>query len=92
VINPQQVLKRAADTPWNVIDEEAVLLNLDSGHYYILNETGCRIWELLDGKKTIADIAAHICQEYEVDENLAAKDTANILEELLKEKLVEIEH
>ncbi len=89
VIEHQQVLKKATDTPWNVIDEEAVVLNLDSGHYYILNETGCRIWELLDGEKTVAKIASHISQEYEVAEEVAAGDTARILGELLGEKLVE---
>ncbi len=89
MIKSQQVLKKAPDTPWNVIDEEAVLLNLDSGHYYILNETGCRIWELLDGKKTVADITAHIYQEYEVDEKIAARDTTRVLAELHTEKLVE---
>jgi hypothetical protein len=89
VINDQQVLKKATDAPWNVIDEEAVLLNLDSGHYYILNETGCRIWELLDGESTVANIAGHIAEEFEVTEEVAVCDTARILEELLNEKLVE---
>ncbi len=89
MIEHQQVMKKATDTPWNVIDEEAVVLNLDSGHYYILNETGCRIWELLDGEKTVANIAGHISLEYEVTEETAAGDIVRILEELLEEKLIE---
>ncbi len=84
-----QIFRKKNDTPWNVIDDEAVVLNLDSGHYYILNETGCRIWELLDGKSSIDDIADKICQEYEVDRNAAQKDTVRIISELEEEKLVE---
>jgi hypothetical protein len=90
VIKPQQILKKTQDTPWNVIDNEVVVLNLDSGHYYILNETGCRIWEMLDGNKTVADIAAGLCQEYDVTEKKAMRDTGKILEDLLAEKLVEL--
>jgi hypothetical protein len=89
LVNSQQIFKKAQDTPWNIIDEEAVLLNLDSGHYYILNETGCRIWEMLDGKNTVADIAANICLEYDAEEETALQDTGRILRELLEEKLVE---
>lgn len=90
MISNKQVLQKAQDTPWNVIDEEAVVLNLDSGHYYILNETGCRVWELLDGKNTITDIATQISQEYDVTKETLTFDIAKILAELLGEKLVEV--
>ncbi len=90
MIGQQQVLRKAQDTPWNVIDEEAVVLNLDSGHYYILNETGCRIWELLDGENTVADIATQISQEYDVTNKTVTSDITKILAELLGEKLVEV--
>jgi len=91
MIQPEQVVKKAKDTPWNIIDEEAVLLNLDTGHYYILNETGCRIWELLDGKKTVAEVVDCICTEYAVSKPRAMQDIIHILHQLYQEKLVEIE-
>ena len=33
---------------------------------YTLNETGARIWELLDGQHTLREIRDTIVQEYEV--------------------------
>ena len=90
MILPEHTVNKAKDTPWNVIDSEAVLLNLDTGHYYILNETGCRIWELLDGQRQVSELANQICQEYEVDETQALKDVTQVLEQLYQEKLVEL--
>jgi len=89
-ISARQIPEKAPDTPWNIIDEEAVLLNLDTGHYYILNETGCRIWEMVDGRKTVEELAAQLCEEYEVELEVALRDTTRILEELLQEKLIRI--
>ncbi len=86
--NNHRVIKRAEDIPWNVVDDEVVLLNLDSGHYYSLNESGRRIWELLDGENTIPDITSVICEEFNVDQEKAVKDINELIDELLNEKLV----
>ncbi|MBI5788382.1 MAG: PqqD family peptide modification chaperone [Candidatus Schekmanbacteria bacterium] len=82
------VFHRTQETPWNTIDNEAVVLNLDNGHYYVLNETGRRVWELLDGERTIGQIAALICEEYEAQEQQAQTDIVKLLEEMLSEGLV----
>jgi predicted RND superfamily exporter protein len=86
--NNYRVIKRGEDIPWNVVDDEVVLLSLDSGHYYSLNESGRRIWELLDGENTIPDIIGVICEEFNVDQEKAVKDINELIDELLNEKLV----
>ena len=83
----QRVFHRTRETPWNTIDEEAVVLNLDNGHYYVLNETGRRIWELLDGRRSLEQIAAQICREYEVGEQQALADVLKLVKELAAEGL-----
>jgi trimethylamine:corrinoid methyltransferase-like protein len=83
----ESIVKRGEDTPWNIVDDEVVLLNLDSGHYYSLNESGRRVWELLDGENTIPDIINTICEEFDVEQQEAAKDINTLIDELLKEKL-----
>lgn len=39
---------------------EAVLLHLDSGAYHELNPIGAVIWDLLDGHRSVAQIADEI--------------------------------
>ncbi len=47
-----------------------MLLHLETGEYYTLNEIGCRIWELVDGERTAADVIEAI--RAEVDDPPAA--------------------
>lgn len=37
--------------------EGGVLLHLESGEYHGINEVGCLIWELLDGERSVDEIA-----------------------------------
>ena len=37
--------------------EGGVLLHLESGEYHGINEVGCLIWELLDGERSVDEVA-----------------------------------
>lgn len=76
------------DTASRVIDGEAIIINLDSGIYYSLNEVGTAIWELADGNRTIREIAKAICDEYAVDHEEAEKDTLEVVNDLVGQGLV----
>ena len=49
---------------------------------YTLNEVGARIWELIDGKRSVADILDLIVGEYDVSEEDAEEDLLVILQQL----------
>jgi hypothetical protein len=68
---------------------ESVLLLLDRGIYYGLNEAGSRIWELLSDHDSLETIAALLAKEYEVPEKRCAKDLLVLAEGLLEEGLLE---
>jgi hypothetical protein len=51
--------------------------DLDS--IYTLNEVGTLIWELIDGKNNISEIAEAVCNNYEVTPEEAIKDTFDFL-------------
>jgi hypothetical protein len=50
-----------------LLDEEAVLVHPGQGKVRVLNPVGARVWELVDGQRTLADIVRVIATEYEVD-------------------------
>ena len=81
---------RSEGTAFRIIDNEAVILNLNSGIYYSLNEVGAKAWELCDGSHSMKDIATVICKEFEVQEKEAEKDILELMSDLLKEGLVDI--
>jgi hypothetical protein len=49
---------------------------------YALNEVGSRVWELLDERRPIDEIAEAICTEYEVTQEQAARDIGELLSSL----------
>lgn len=63
-------------------DEEAVLVLPALGQIKVLNEVGMRVWELLDGNRSAAQVIATIAAEYEVAPARAEADVLVFLAEL----------
>jgi len=70
-----------------IVDGEAVLILPEQGKVKVLNQVGGRIWELVDGTRTVAEIAAIICQEFEVEPVRAQADTLAFAAELLEKSI-----
>lgn len=71
------------------LSDGAVLLNLHTKRYFSLNETGTRVWTLLQRGTTAGPIIATLLEEYEVDELEARRTVLALLDELAAEGLVE---
>lgn len=70
---------------------ELVLLQLDTGFYYGLDEIGARCWALLVTEKlSIADAAVKISSEYEVEPAQAQGDLLALVASLEKSQLVRL--
>lgn len=54
----------------------------DMAAIYVLNETGARIWDLLDGQHSISQIQEILVQEYDVSHEDAGSDIAEMVERL----------
>jgi len=73
-----------------LIADEMILVPIrknvgDLENIYTLNETAARIWELIDGERSMAEIHQQMVDEYEVDPQQAEQDLLEILESLLAE-------
>ena len=78
----------------NVCGENVIIAfgieNLDYSKLINLNESATYLWEALVGKEfTVQDMAALLCQEYEVEEAVALKDAQTLLDEWTKQGLCE---
>ncbi len=70
------------------LDQEAVVVLPDRGEVKVLNEVGAQIWALADGSRTVQEIAAAICQEYDVPPAVAEADTLSFLATLQQKGLI----
>jgi|SRR5256885_12203340 len=66
------------------IDGLQVMVLADSGEVLVLNTTGTRILELLDGKRSVASIASAIEAEFEVTAEEARRDLEEFLSMLIE--------
>ena len=64
------------------VDDEAVLVLPDRGQVKVVNPVGARIWELVDGRRSVAAIAEAICAEYQVERDQAEADVLEFLHAL----------
>jgi len=68
-----------------------VLLDLDGGQYYSLDEVSARVWELCDGEHGVEGIVKAIGAEYDAPAETIYEDVLAFLEEMLDEKLLVVE-
>jgi hypothetical protein len=67
---------------------QTVLLRLDDGSYYALDEVGARVWELCDGRRSLGDVVATLCAEFEAPEQTVRDDVLDFVSQLRGERLL----
>jgi Coenzyme PQQ synthesis protein D (PqqD) len=72
----------------SVGSEEAVMMSVTAGRYYGLNAVASRIWELLETPKTIAELCAQICEEFEVDAQTCEVEALKFVQDLVDNGVV----
>ena len=74
------------------LDGEAVLLDIDAGTYYGLNEVGARIMKLVKEPKSVDYLIDTMLQEYEVEAKQLERDLTAFLQEMADRQLIRIEN
>jgi coenzyme PQQ synthesis protein D (PqqD) len=82
-INPSVIYRELAG--------EVVLLNLQSGVYYGLDEVGSRVWQLLTQSRGVDDVCATLLDEYDVSAEALRADVERLVGELSEKGLVIVE-
>ena len=80
-INGESVVSRE-------LEGEAVILNLESGVYFGLNEVGTRIWALIQQGRSLRNVLEALQQEYEVNPQILENDLLQLVEQLQARGLV----
>ena len=86
IIKPDYVLSQVMDYYFIMgVDKDAYVPN----QILSLNETGAFLWNILKEGAEPDELAAHLVEEYEVDEATARKDVEILLSRLREKGLVE---
>ncbi len=71
-------------------DGEVLMMHIESGNYFGLNEVASFIWNQLDEPRSIAELCAAIQTEFEVDEALCQADAMDFLQGMIDDGLAQV--
>ena len=74
------------------LDGEAVLLNLANGHYYGLDATSFRMYDVLISASSVQAAYQLLLQEYDVEPDRLRQDFEKFVKDLVRNGLVLREH
>ena len=89
-ISIESSLKRDPDQIFSKVDHEVIMLSLNEGKYYALNEVATRIWELIEKPIIVKDLIKKLYTEFDVSSNVCEKDTLELLNDLHEQGLIVI--
>ena len=72
------------------IDDQTVMMDIEQGSYFGLNETGTRIWALLAEPILIGDLCERLAEEFEVPREQCEQQVVGFLGNLLERGLLQV--
>jgi len=85
-LSKASVLSRR-DMVWREIAGETVIVDPDGEVIMGLNGTGGRVWDRLDGERSLGDIAGELAKDHGVDPDQVLGDVLAFAEQLIERNL-----
>jgi hypothetical protein len=85
---PELTIRIPDDVLFQKINEEMVLLDMQSGLYFGLNAVAARAWELLSQGQNMRQVCTGLQQEFDVAEAVLEADLRMWLEQLKERHLI----
>lgn len=89
VLTRETVLCRSARPLAAEVDGEVVLMSVEHGKYYGLDDIGSDIWRRLEQPLRIADLVAALSADYDGEATVIERDVLELFARLLDDGLVE---
>jgi hypothetical protein len=86
--DPDAVPVKTGRIPSQEVDGEIFAITPEDGMLHNFNEVGSFIWNLIDGKRSLADIEGSIIAEYDVESNQLRNDLTTFFKALGEKGLV----
>lgn len=87
-LSEQSVLQRSSDVLTSEVDGQFVMMDVESGKYFSMNEVASDIWKALEKPIKVADIYAALLKTYDVEESQCREKVDEFLAHLSKQNLL----
>jgi hypothetical protein len=85
-IRNQEVVSRQIDGELIIVPVRRGVGDLNS--LYTVNPVGCLLWDFMAEGHTLPEMAARVCEEFEVSSTQAMQDIESFLDSMMQEQLV----
>lgn len=72
------------------LDDDKVMMDLDTGNYYALNSIGASIWEGIEVPTTVEELIQNLLKEYDVTRSVCEEQVISYLQKLYDADLVAV--
>jgi len=85
---PSAMIKRGTDHVHSIVDNELVMMNVNTGLYVTLNETGKFIWELLENPLQVHQLEGSLMETFTVTPETFEKEVIPFLFQMIERKII----
>lgn len=89
-VDLNSVVVQGKDQVCAEVDGEVVMMSVQKGNYYGLDNVGGRVWDLIAEPRRVSEVVDALLAEYHVDQATCAADLLRFLGELENQGLIEI--
>ena len=90
MISERSLVTLATDQVSAELEGEFVVLDVNAGIYYSLENVGARIWSLLHEPRRLQDIRDRLLEEFDVDSHRCERDVRVFLQGLAEKGLLRV--
>ncbi|MDD5595208.1 MAG: PqqD family protein [Candidatus Omnitrophica bacterium] len=93
-VSLEKIYVPSQDVVARQVQGEFIIIPITSGigdledEIFTLNETGRAIWDRLDGKKNLKQVAKDLSADFDAESNAIEKDLLGLTQELIKRKML----
>jgi hypothetical protein len=88
-ITPQTIVQRRRDALAAEVGGELVLMSVEHGKYYGLDDVGSDVWRRIEQPIAVEQLCAELAREYRGDPSAIERDVVALLEKFAGQDLLE---
>lgn len=84
------IISRNPEIDATDLDGEVVMMNMEKGQYFMMNEVGSRIWEIIEEPMKISELIDSLLGEFEVERDECENTVMEFLNDLSYGDLIKV--
>lgn len=90
MINLKTIVRRAEDMVCADLNDMTVMMSIENGNYYGLDDIATEIWSIIEEPIRVTDLIDKLVEQFETTAEECEKDVISFLTELQEQNLIKV--